>query len=78
MTEWQPIETAPKDGRRILVFEPEFQTGGVVMEASWWDAWNDDESHTGWMPANLDERDGFYLFPTHWMPLPASPSAMGE
>jgi hypothetical protein len=63
MNEWQPIETAPKDGTPVLVFVPK--------------AWGKhDEIHVGkqrrfWVVGNQ-----FYFDignPTHWMPLPEPP-----
>jgi alkylation response protein AidB-like acyl-CoA dehydrogenase len=67
--EWQPIETAPRDGTSILVAK----AGKWVREASWWDAWYANTSDQGWMPANIDEEYGSYIEPTHWMPLPEPP-----
>lgn len=52
---WQPIETAPRDGARILV-----KGGGLTNIARWcYDFWE------------YDGYDGsFTINPTHWMPLP--------
>lgn len=70
MGDWQPIETAPRDGTRILV------TGGGLAEAI-----SDAEYDTTvgcWDTPyeTLDDRDNEpegYNRPTHWMPLPAPP-----
>jgi len=62
MTEWFPIETAPKDGRRILI-------AGHYDCIRWTaiGAWAEGEFHS--------EPDKFspLRFPTHWMPLPEPP-----
>jgi len=67
--EWHPIETAPKDGTRALVWID--LTGEHVKDRSYariacWDGdcerWRD--GHSG-PPLTID--------PTHWMPLPAPP-----
>jgi hypothetical protein len=66
VAEWMPIESAPRDGRRILgwnkidgmsVFEP-YQYGA-------------NGRFDGWRAAF----DSFAIadFPTHWMPLPEPP-----
>ena len=63
MSEWQPIETAPKDGTRVLVsFCSTSNAQFVVADATWHrDHW--------W-------RDGDGVInPTYWMPLPAAPKA---
>jgi hypothetical protein len=67
---WQPIETAPTDGARVLLYQP----GGdgedplrTVAEGSWLptfpEAW-------GWLTESGDQWTG----PTHWMPLPEPPA----
>lgn len=70
MMEWQPIETAPKDGSRFIawtgymtVSPVEWQEGGVISEEGFLLWWQD--------PAGgcLAE-----VRPTHWMPLPAPPT----
>lgn len=65
MSEWQPIETAPKDGQSLLVWCPIRNRGGRATVAYWDDYWS--LTHPGgW--AEDDDCD-----PTHWMPLPAPP-----
>ena len=64
--EWQPIETAPKDGTRILIGV--WDLGPDVTSARWngafWDMSIQDEEFCG-------ESD--FAGPTHWMPLPDPP-----
>lgn len=69
MTEWQPIETAPKiEGDRLLVAWPNRQAWVTI--GFWSDeyhglkAWADDMTENPFVPQ-----------PTHWMPLPAPPSS---
>lgn len=62
---WQPIETAPKDGTRLLVFSP---VDGVVSshwEAGTWQGLPWRAPHNAAKAA-----------PTYWMPLPAPPETV--
>jgi hypothetical protein len=60
MSEWQPIETAPKD-EVILVYD-----GDDIYMAEWDDSFNS----RGWRLYI----DGARLYrTTHWMPLPEPP-----
>jgi hypothetical protein len=70
---WQPIETAPKDGRYVIVWPPTFT--GVVSCARW----DEDKylkrprpywSRTDDMGRSTMSRE---KQPTHWMPLPPPP-----
>lgn len=74
MSEWMPIETAPKDGTPILVWGA---GESRAREADWQEDWYGDESKPGWMIANCDEEYGYYVNATHWMHLP-SPPELGE
>lgn len=74
---WQPIETAPKDGTRILLVD---ERGGVFIGH-----WSDEatfgrfETKPGWQI--FDCEDDFYSWrrvPTHWRPLPAPPVAADD
>ena len=70
MSEWQPIETAPKDGSRILVFNRKVYIASWSEEAQH----GEFECAPGWQVFCPD--DYWYAFcvnPTHWMPLPEPP-----
>jgi hypothetical protein len=62
-SEWLPIETAPQDGTEVLAFMPGFGLGQMVLY---------------WMDEYWREKAncmGLKCPPTHWMPLPAPPTA---
>lgn len=63
MSEWQPIESAPKDGRGILICKVPCDHWSGMFVAHW-DEWGE------WAFAS----DRFVRNPTHWMPLPPSPA----
>jgi len=73
---WQPIETAPKDGTAILLF---FPSQDVVIRGCWaWQGEGDWESgiqdFQDWgTDDDLVINDDPYNGPTHWMPLPEPP-----
>jgi hypothetical protein len=60
--EWQPIETAPKDGTPVMIYDPEFSIKVYVA------AWMYDFQ---WVEADGEHHLEFN--PTHWMPLPEPP-----
>lgn len=81
MTTWQPIETAPRDGTKIL-----------VCRRFPFDCWHYDvakwaikrEHISGWAKKvgeyseRYDENwEWFEIRPTHWMPLPEPPTLTG-
>jgi len=75
MMEWQPIETAPKDGSVVLLYR------GLNVVAGWFVRGADYE----WYfvdDTRLDEHENIdpnaYVRdfpPTHWMPLPPPPES---
>ena len=61
-TNWQPIDTAPKDGSEIVALEP--QGGAWIVQ---WLA------GLGWQIKAVPGRDPIVMiYPTGWMPLPES------
>ena len=65
--EWQPIETAPKDGKRHMLFAAEFdRPGDWRIKMGYWS-----EGYKSW------QLFGGSWKPTHWMPLPPPPSNAG-
>ena len=90
MSDWQPIETAPKDGAEILGWREDcgvllirwsapayfMTTDEMEKAASGDDDWMDAED---WFCADFIA--GCRLedteAPTHWMPLPSPPEAAG-
>ena len=77
MGEWQPIETAPKDGETVILGAPDFVTTGFYHDGS---ACYGHRGGAGF----FDESDRFDLLtarnvhPTHWMPLPPPPGEANE
>ena len=77
MSEWQPIETAPKDGTRVLLYRP----GGWPSARVTVGNYSDERYHTRPRPYwthDLERMEGKvatrHRQPTHWMPLPAPPA----
>ena len=73
MSNWQPIETAPKDGSVVLLGNPHGAWAGKYL----------DRYQSGFVPPNpwasmmLNTRHLPHLAsltPTHWMPLPEPPT----
>ncbi len=72
MSEWRDIETAPKDGRHVMLAITNDPPGspGYVAEGYY-----EVDGDRGWFASNThwtDQCDGS-LFPSHWMPLPEAP-----
>ena len=61
-TQWQPIETAPRDGSKILVYRPYGSKHHMIGTDEWSVALGDVWQHSG-----------FHNQPTHWQPLPKPP-----
>ena len=88
--QWQPIETAPKDGRKLILSyinrndmprtvmarwltddeAAETDADGVGLEGGWYECIDNWDDYT---EVAIHEGE-----PTHWMPLPAAPSAQAE
>lgn len=74
MSDWQPIETAPRDRTAVHLFDPML---GRVW--GWWDDATDDEGNpaAGYEPGwEVRGHDGDYIFgaePTLWHPFPEPP-----
>ena len=69
---WQPIETAPKDGRDVLLWYPLeglSDTFERVLPAHW--------AHENWVFQGRAFRGYSQAYqPTHWMPLPPAPTLL--
>ena len=69
---WQPIETAPKDGTHVLLSD------GIKVRTGWFTKWHSPfaaKDAEGWA---LNWNSEFSvpdetMEPTHWMPLPDAP-----
>lgn len=63
---WQPIETAPKDGRPVLLFArcQHATASGIVV------GWHLEDR--GWIELSFTSPVG--IVPSHWMPLPEFPT----
>ncbi len=74
MSEWQPIETAPKDGQHVLLAITEDGPPGLGYVS---EGYYEEDGDRGWYSANTHWTDSYdgSLFPSHWMPLPKPPEA---
>lgn len=87
MADWQPIETAPRDGTFILAWGPEpVSNPGYEARQTYWAfygegsmakaAYDRDEGPSGsWSWSEPCRGWVFSWHPTHWMPLPSPPAA---
>ena len=57
---WQPIETAPKDGTYVLLYEPRDDDHAIEVGFYECETWY-----------GMDHI--YSIYPTHWMPLPKPP-----
>lgn len=79
--EWQPIETAPKDGTDVFIWEQYSQTPVVASYTNYTNRWGQtigrwsacSEHYDVDGDACLKDRLCQYLI-THWMPLPKPPA----
>lgn len=69
--EWQPIETAPKDGRELLVASTA-QFGGLWVARFRLPLHGEPQNQTHYVKEWRDS-NGRWSTPTHWMPLPPPP-----
>lgn len=64
MSEKRPIETAPKDGTWIILYEEDLY-GGPPAEVGRWNAWSGD-----WEIPDRQAGGAMDCTPTHWAPIP--------
>lgn len=68
-SQWQPIESAPKNTKKMFVvkaFNVRFTQGGLMPYTSDpYCVWSEDDKFVRWPHTNFN--------PTHWMPLPNPP-----
>jgi hypothetical protein len=70
---WQPIETAPKDGTPVLIYQPD-SSRKKVMEAWWALEYEDGPGY--WQTPIGPAGRGYTILPkavTHWQALPPPP-----
>lgn len=61
---WMPIETAPKDGTPVLIFD------NPIVVAAYFDTAPKDSGGQTWRMQGMCE----WFDPSHWMPLPPPPT----
>jgi len=68
MSEWRPIETAPKDATKILLYYRDRILGQHLMGIGHWQLGPVDETYPcrNWIW-------NYVCPPSHWMPLPEPP-----
>lgn len=69
---WQPMKTAPKNGRAVLLYETTYGGKCYVMIGHYANGWVAD-SEMYW---SEDGPEHCSICPTHWMPLPEPPTIL--
>lgn len=76
---WQPIDTAPKDGTQILLCQATDGDGKIINDSAWGlfiqvAAWWPEEYGGSWVVyCSQIEEPPLHFDPTHWAPLPLNP-----
>lgn len=71
MSEWQRIDSAPKDGTIVLLREPGHLTGRIDHDHLVSGRWR---QHHAYIAGGVWEDANHYVIQaTHWMPLPDPP-----
>lgn len=72
MSEWRPIETAPKGETQMLVWDGEdISIACNDNDGRYWTAMADGRAAREDSYGDIDD---IWIEPTHWMPLPAPPT----
>lgn len=81
--QWQPIDTAPKEGRTLLLGYHNSHGNWRTVRGQWMseayiaEHWEDpDDIQPGWFETSVEADDipnCWRIEPSHWMPLPAPP-----
>lgn len=73
MSEWQPIETAPRDGTYVLVGRDMGEPWGFVRGTGYYIG--EGTRVAGWVCRGINDPPGEFGLgnPTHWCPLPEAP-----
>ena len=76
MSEWKPIETAPKDGSKILLADYSGLKNYGVKDGMWIASgfWEPPESNLE--RGHWTDKVEWLYSPTHWMPLPQPPASV--
>jgi hypothetical protein len=69
MSDWQPIETAPKDGSNILGWSKEF---GLQILHYGLTEWEDGSTEEAWL--FFSDFQTWPSNPTHWVAIPKQPT----
>ncbi|OOO22745.1 DUF551 domain-containing protein [Agrobacterium pusense] len=73
---WRPIETAPRDGTRVIGADQLYVIGDIYWQP---DGNETETGEPGWINGVRDRYEKDYVFnPTHWMPLPSLPAAPSQ
>lgn len=81
MSEWQPIETAPKDGTEVIGYVAESRhVRQPCVKPIFWSAGHapegcDPGSSPQWCASGVVH---YSVEPTHWMPLPEAPNELSD